>query len=192
MNIEPSNGSREAGVVIRTETATPSVRGERMAKAMDRLSELTIIIGLMVLIPLTVYFLLAISLLFSIPMKDSFLFSGGFLFLLTIFFLCGYGLYALWWLVPRMRRVTFGQIPKRVWVGLLGGAVVAMALVLPSTPTHGPGPVSLVSMLTISLMGQFDKLGDLFGGAPLLLLCLVLVVMLLDRWHGKRRARRAG
>jgi len=191
MNIEPSHGNREDGVVIRTDTATPPVRGERMAKAMDRLSGLTIIIGLMVLIPLTVYFLVAISILLSIPMKDSFVFSGDFLYVLSFFLLCGYGLYALWWLVPRMRRVTFGQIPKRVWVGLLGGAVVAMALVLPSTPTLVLVPATLIKIIAISITGQANKLGDLFGGAPLLLLCLVLVVMLLDRWHGKRRARRS-
>lgn len=180
MNIEPSNGNREDGVVIRADTATPPVRGDRAAAAMDHLSGATIVVGLMVLIPITVYFLVAIYILLSIPMKDSFVFSGDFLYVLTFFLLCGYGLYALWWLVPRMRRVTFGQIPKRVWGGLLGGAVVAMALVLPSTPTQGPGPVSLVSMLAALLTGQVNKLGDLFGGAPLLLLCLVLVVMLLD------------
>lgn len=191
MNIEPSNGSREDGVVIRTDTATPTVRGDRTAAAMDLLSGATIVVGLMVLIPVTLFYLFVIGAFVFLPKSDSFEFNGDLLYVLTFFSICGYGLYALWWLVPRMRRVTFGQIPKRVWGGLLGGAVVAMALVLPSTPTQGPGPVSLVSMLAISLMGQFDKLGDLLGGAPLLLLCLVLVVMLLDRWHGNRRARRA-
>jgi hypothetical protein len=190
MNIEPSHGNREDGVVIRADTATPPVRGDRAATAMDLLSGATIVVGLMVLIPTTLFFLIVVAAFLFLPKNDSFEFNGDALYVLSFFLLCGYGLYALWWLVPRMRRVTFGQIPKRVWVGLLGGAVVAMALVLPSTPAQGSGPVNLVSMLAILLTGQANKLGDLFGGAPLLLLVLVLVVMLLDRWHGKRRARR--
>ena len=96
-------------------------------------------------------------------------FAPAFLVLAAILLVPGYGLYSLWWLVIKSRKVTFATIPLFIYGGLIAGALTALLFIFPFLRL---GLSPLTPYIT-----HYDNFATMlmFGGGPLLLLITLLL-----------------
>lgn len=98
-------------------------------------------------------------------------FTPAFLAITTFLLLPAYGLYALWWLVVKINKVTAQQVPRFIWLGVALGSLLAVLFTLPFLISlFSPAqPVIPAAQDTTTLF--------LFGGGPLLVALTLLAVV---------------
>ncbi|GAB3540534.1 hypothetical protein GCM10027343_09740 [Noviherbaspirillum agri] len=97
--------------------------------------------------------------------------TPAFLILAGLLLVPGFGLFALWWLVIRLRSIDIGEIPPRIWVGLTLGVGSALLFVSPTVSRRFKPPTPFTP--------QKDMIEKalIFGGGPLILVMSLLIVI---------------
>lgn len=103
--------------------------------------------------------------------------TPAFLALAAFLLLPGYGLYSLWWLVARYRKVSPREVPRFIWGGTIVGGLVALLFISPFLLSGFTPPTKFIS--------QTDNLATMlvFGGGPLLVALTLLLIMQPWRKH---------
>lgn len=128
--------------------------------------------ALILLLPSTMFFLG--GMLFSI-----FSFFGAndggvtpfFLVIAALLLLPGYGLYSLWWLVLKHRKIYPSAVPRFIWGGVAVGVLVALLFISPILFSGFAPPTP-----TISRTNSFTVMLAI-GGGPLLVALTLLFIM---------------
>lgn len=83
----------------------------------------------------------------------------------------GYGLYSLWWLVAKHRKVSSREVPRLIWGGIIVGALVALLFTSPYLISGFTPPTPYIS--------HTDNFTTMLaiGGGPLLVALSLLFVM---------------
>lgn len=97
--------------------------------------------------------------------------TPAFLVIAAFLLLPGYGLYSLWWLVAKHKKVSSREVPWLIWGGVVVGGLVALLFISPYVVTGLTPPTPFISHnenLTVMLA---------IGGGPLLVALTLLVIM---------------
>lgn len=97
--------------------------------------------------------------------------TPAFLAIAAFLLLPGYGLYSLWWLVAKHRKVSPCEVPRFIWGGIIVGSFVASLFISPYVISGLAPPIPFIS--------HADSLATMLaiGGGPLLVVLTLLVIM---------------
>ena len=103
--------------------------------------------------------------------------TPAFLALAAFLLLPGYGLYSLWWLVAKYRKVSAHEVPRFIWGGTIVGGLVTLLFISPLLLSGFTPPSQFIS--------QIDNLTTIivFGGGPLLVALTLLLIVQPWRKH---------
>lgn len=135
-------------------------------------SSIIAIEALLILLPATLFYLAGMF----IAVLGFFGASKGvvtpaFLVMAAFLLLPGYGLYSLWWLVAKHRKVSPCEVPRFIWGGIIVGSLVASLFTSPYVISGLSPPIPFIS--------HTDNLTTMLaiGGGPLLVVLTLLVIM---------------
>lgn len=136
---------------------------------------IVIIEVLLLLLPTTLLYLGGLLLALLVYFGEA---GGGFQLEFLPFFavltLPGYGLYCLWWLVIKHRKITFQEVPKSIWAGVIAGSLIALLAVFTFAGSGFKSPTEF------NPVKKNIELMVIYGGGPLIV-ALTLVVILRQR-----------
>ncbi len=94
-----------------------------------------------------------------------------FLAMAALLLLPGYGLYSIWWLVVKHRKLSPREVPSFIWGGMIVGGLVALFCISPFVLSGFRSPTLFIS--------HTDNLTTMLaiGGGPLLLVLTLLIIM---------------
>ena len=128
--------------------------------------------ALLLLLPATLFYLagmlIAVLGFFGANRGDV---TPVFLVIAAFLLLPGYGLYSLWWLVAKHRKISPHEVPRFIWGGVVVGGLVALLFISPYVISGFTPPTPFVS--------HTDNLTTMLaiGGGPLVVALTLLVIM---------------
>ena len=81
--------------------------------------------------------------------------TPAFLAVVAFLLLPGYGLYSLWWLVVKHRKISRQDIPRYIWGGVVVGGVVALIFLSPYVISGFIPPTPVISHSEMSHSGDY-------------------------------------
>lgn len=104
--------------------------------------------------------------------------TPAFLAIAVFLLIPGYGLFSMWWLVLKFRKISIAQIPKYIWGGLVVGGITALLFALPFIFTGFNPRTPHISR------GEMFRTLLVLGSGPFLLLITIFVFMWSSRKYG--------